>query len=358
MEQRSCSRCARELPLTDFARDASKAPGHKSICKACDRARAKRFYRANRERILAAANARNSQARGGPRLCKNCDAPAISSKHLYCANCQAMAQEQRRTRKYVAKTSLVVCDVCGDEYRKQVREVKCRDSNCCPSPACRRWLNRTRTSSLLRWIACTTCRRMWLLHGNSSKMRCEFCHQAAVRAPCKGPVCRLHRSRTPQRQQPRQWIACRCGHCDAAFLDFKGQHPNSYALCPDCKPRRRYREDKERAERAGVAYEPIDRRRIFERDEYRCGLCGELTDRSARSSTPRFPTLDHIIPISRGGGHVEGNVQTACFECNWRKGDQGGGGGLAGGVLAAEAIGPTRREKKPLAGVACPDGAL
>jgi hypothetical protein len=48
-----CPRCERELPPEEFARDASKASGHKSLCKACDREKARRYYAANRERKLA-----------------------------------------------------------------------------------------------------------------------------------------------------------------------------------------------------------------------------------------------------------------------------------------------------------------
>jgi 5-methylcytosine-specific restriction endonuclease McrA len=37
------------------------------------------------------------------------------------------------------------------------------------------------------------------------------------------------------------------------------------------------------------------------------------------------PSIDHIVPMSRGGDHVEENLQTACFRCNTLKSDKGGG---------------------------------
>jgi hypothetical protein len=58
-----CPRCERFLPVSDFARDKSKASGHKSWCKACDRAKSKRYYAANRERMLAKRAARTAERR-------------------------------------------------------------------------------------------------------------------------------------------------------------------------------------------------------------------------------------------------------------------------------------------------------
>lgn len=65
-----------------------------------------------------------------------------------------------------------------------------------------------------------------------------------------------------------------------------------------------------RARRYGVAYEPIRRRDVFVRDKYICHLCHKKT---------RKPTIDHIVPMSRGGGHVWNNVACACLACNCRK---------------------------------------
>jgi hypothetical protein len=55
---KSRSVCGDVLELEDFPRDRSKADGRKSICKACDRVKAKAYYEANREQVLARASAR------------------------------------------------------------------------------------------------------------------------------------------------------------------------------------------------------------------------------------------------------------------------------------------------------------
>jgi hypothetical protein len=43
--QRTCPRCDETKPETGFAKDATKASGRKSHCKACDREKARRYYR-------------------------------------------------------------------------------------------------------------------------------------------------------------------------------------------------------------------------------------------------------------------------------------------------------------------------
>ena len=49
--------------MSRFARDASKASGFKSHCKACDNEKSKRYYAANREKKLAYMRKRNEALR-------------------------------------------------------------------------------------------------------------------------------------------------------------------------------------------------------------------------------------------------------------------------------------------------------
>lgn len=126
----------------------------------------------------------------------------------------------------------------------------------------------------------------------------------------------------------------RCGPCIECGQSFTSQHGHAACCSVACinrsqrrRNRRKYRakhgsdSHRARARRFGVAYEPIDRDRVFADDEWLCGVCGEPTDPNAAPCTPLSPSLDHIVPISRGGPHVRDNVQCAHFECNWRKSD-------------------------------------
>lgn len=57
------------------------------------------------------------------------------------------------------------------------------------------------------------------------------------------------------------------------------------------------------------------RRGVLARDGYRCAYCGKVC--SAREAT-----IDHVLPISRGGRSSWGNTVTACRDCNQRKADR------------------------------------
>lgn len=55
----------------------------------------------------------------------------------------------------------------------------------------------------------------------------------------------------------------------------------------------------------------LTRKAVMERDGHRCAYCVRRAD-----------TIDHVVPRSRGGGHVWTNVVAACSRCNHRKGDR------------------------------------
>lgn len=51
-----------------------------------------------------------------------------------------------------------------------------------------------------------------------------------------------------------------------------------------------------------------------------CGICGSAIDPDLRAPDPMSRSIDHIVPISRGGAHAQANLQWAHLVCNIRKG--------------------------------------
>ena len=132
-----------------------------------------------------------------------------------------------------------------------------------------------------------------------------------------------------------------CSHCD----EFRpaSSYIDGHARCLPCRRERMgewesrnpgyYREwqranpdsvnatvQMRRAARLSLPRERVERAVVFARDGFCCQLCGDPLDMDARRSAPFAPTLDHIVPLSKGGHHTYANTQAAHFRCNTSKG--------------------------------------
>ena len=115
----------------------------------------------------------------------------------------------------------------------------------------------------------------------------------------------------------RCWYAGYCRRCAAPFVT---DQPNTEACSERCI--RADKRDRRRARKHGARREPIYRAAIFARDLWRCMLCGEPLAMAEQVPHPLAPTIDHVIPLARGGWHAPDNVQAAHFLCNSRKSDR------------------------------------
>ena len=82
-----------------------------------------------------------------------------------------------------------------------------------------------------------------------------------------------------------------------------------------------------RARKYGCAYDSsVTLPKLIKFKGLRCGICGGMCDPNDHAWTeymgPMSPTIDHIIPMSKGGGHTWDNVQVAHAICNSYKCDR------------------------------------
>lgn len=77
-----------------------------------------------------------------------------------------------------------------------------------------------------------------------------------------------------------------------------------------------------RAKKFGVLYQHIKPIEIYERDNWKCGICNAGIDMNLCHPHPMSASIDHIIPLSKGGTHTESNVQSAHLKCNIYKSDR------------------------------------
>lgn len=111
-------------------------------------------------------------------------------------------------------------------------------------------------------------------------------------------------------QKDRKFCSRKC------FLDFIDAEEGS------TKGRFTDWSQRKRAKEYGVEFEKINIEKIYERDKWTCQICGEKVDNSLTWPNPMSATIDHIIPLSKGGTHTKDNVQLAHASCNISKSDK------------------------------------
>lgn len=114
-----------------------------------------------------------------------------------------------------------------------------------------------------------------------------------------------------------------CRYCGD---DFEARSPKSeVCYAQKCQSRRnadrcRPFTAERRARKRDAVSERFDPRDVFARDGWICGLCGESVDPALTWPAPKSASLDHVVPLSRGGDHTLANTQLAHLTCNTAKG--------------------------------------
>ncbi len=94
------------------------------------------------------------------------------------------------------------------------------------------------------------------------------------------------------------------------------QYIKEYMAKPESKQRKSQRVLVRRSKGGYVSN--IERQLIYERDAYKCAYagCNKIVIVGAPHSNPLQATIDHIIPISKGGLSIYSNMITMCRGCN------------------------------------------
>lgn len=158
----------------------------------------------------------------------------------------------------------------------------------------------------------------------------------------KDRYCPKHRGQY-RNGQPRKYPASRISyvHCDQCGKLFTTR-TNAKRCSEQCKRRahsiassasikKRYAKDpafrdkiialaqSRRATKLGLGNTEVLLSYLIERDAGICGICHEpVTEERGTWG----PSIDHIIPLSKGGAHELGNVQLAHRFCNYSKGNR------------------------------------
>lgn len=184
-----------------------------------------------------------------------------------------------------------------------------------------------------RCDACTTGRREYERLRRSRQaiprpeVECGFCGKLFTASNHGARYCSSDCQRLLKNQ--KQMAKYREAHartipCLVCSLPFDAYGPAT--ICSDtCRRKRASQYTLDRKAKVRDAFVAnVDRQAIFRRDRWRCYRCGCQLMKVAPIPHPRAATLDHLVPISRGGTHEPANVKACCYLCNCSKGNRGG----------------------------------
>lgn len=76
---------------------------------------------------------------------------------------------------------------------------------------------------------------------------------------------------------------------------------------------------KYRALKRTTQVERINEKVVYLRDDWKCQYCKKRVNKGLKWPHPMCASLDHIIPLSKGGAHIYSNVQLTHLSCNASK---------------------------------------
>lgn len=121
-----------------------------------------------------------------------------------------------------------------------------------------------------------------------------------------------------------------CGVCGTLFIQKNGSHKYCSVACLEKVNNAVKKDRRVRKMRSAIDDRTITLEKVYEKGRGVCALCGRrcsfkdyiVRDDGTFIAGNDYPSIDHVIPLSKGGRHAWDNVQLACRGCNSRKSDK------------------------------------
>lgn len=249
---------------------------------------------------------------GTPRPCKGCGTTIYKSK--FCTNDCRVAWYARtaRSRDLARDRAKGVLPFRERYPVERTLERKCEHCGCA-------FVRRCRPKDAARFCS-KKCAGAWRTIRKKPKEgtpRLCICGQALPAGRQRHDQCRtVFRLGKPCRDCGAliEKGAQRCDACRQAAVE---RNKTSEIAVRNRRIGRQVRRARERA----AVVERFDPFEIFNRDKWRCHLCGARTLKRMRGSChDRAPEIDHIVPLAAGGEHSRLNTACVCRKCNIAKG--------------------------------------
>lgn len=173
--------------------------------------------------------------------------------------------------------------------------------------------------------------------GDAPPSRCLNCnglmHNRKGRF-CRKSACRTAGYRDWRKRAPR----CSIDGCDKP-KQGKGLCGTHYAAVWRAANMDKYRAKNHRyraSKKTATVGENVSPQVVFETENWCCHICGKKINRRRKFPDQMSATLDHVVPLSKGGEHSYANCRAAHFICNSTKRDLGSGDQMM--LLAVKAM--------------------
>lgn len=255
-------------------------------------------------------------------------------------------EQSHHQKRYVPVSYDRICKCCGNPFiAHDVRKIYC--SKKC---ACVGYKRSIGQDSRLdpRELKCVVCGKEFRTHNPSQKTCSPECSKENEKRRIR-PYRRdkrtehtweeyvsIQKEKAKQRHEIKKiekiWYTAihtverECKYCGSLFYCIDTN--NKQCCSSECS--KKY--ENQKADKRIPKDQRIDKislKRLYKRDNGICYLCGEICDLGDwRTSTKgnsypgdKYPTIEHVIPISKGGLDAWDNVRLACWKCNLDKAD-------------------------------------
>jgi len=163
---------------------------------------------------------------------------------------------------------------------------------------------------------CTTIRH--------NKIRCSVCEakereQLAKEKEQKKAIEKEVRSFFKRIKRYEQIKAKECPVCGCFFYDSRAKYCSEECSKETIRHYWNMKNERRRKQSYTEESKTITLKKLFDRDGGTCWICGGACDYDADSNDNDYPSIDHVIPIVRGGKDEWNNIRLAHRLCNSKK---------------------------------------
>ena len=272
-----CPQCGKEVPKSrKYCSDECKwrARGTIRVCQRCGR----EFHKASNGKVPKYCSnecAHKAQVKREDRICLQCGKvfhPHSMAQGLFCSHqCFGLSVKKEGFTQ--------VCQQCGREFQSAYEGRRFCSQGCATAKAKSDALGfEAQFVRSLRWMNALSVR---MGEAEGRRRRCIVCGVEFVARNTRGRIC--------------------SDECKRVYDNAR-------------KDKRIIRSDR----RPDYT---ITLPALYMRDGGVCQACGKALTFDCGFNSDDYPSIDHIIPLAKGGLHRWYNVQLMCRGCNWRKRD-------------------------------------